>query len=141
MAITQDCLINGDAYVWSHIDFPVFGTVIQGITAISYKKKQEKTNNYGRGTEPTSRGRGKKEYEGSITVEMKEAEWLRLAAGKSILDIRPFNIPVTFSGDGVNLTTHTLIACEFLENGIETEQGSTNILVTLPMILGGIKGL
>ncbi|MGJ1499887.1 hypothetical protein ACR79R_21415 [Sphingobacterium spiritivorum] len=141
MALTQDCLINGNSYVWNHIDFPVFGTVIQGITAISYKKKQEKTNNYGRGKKPVSRGRGKEEYEASITVEMKESEWMRIAAGGSLLDIKPFNIPVTFSGDGVNLTTHTLIACEFLEAGIETEQGSTNILVTLPLLPGDIKGL
>ena len=135
------CLINGVSYGYAHISFPLFGQVVHGITAISYKVKQEKTNNYGRGTLPVSRGRGKKEFEASITIEMKEAEWVKMAAGGSLLDIKPFNIPVVYSGDGVNLVTHTLISCEILESGIETEQGSTSVLVTLPLLPGDIKGL
>lgn len=138
---TQECLINGTAYTWNSITLPLFGVPVQGITEISYKKKQTKTNNYGKGSEPVSRGRGKKEYEASITLEMKEVEWLKLKASGSLLDIKPFDIPVVFSGDGVALTTHTLIACEFTEVGIESKNGDTEINVTLPLILGGIKGL
>lgn len=139
--MTQECLVNGVAYAWVNITFPLFGKPIEGISAISYKKKQEKVNNYGRGSKPVSRGRGKVEYEGSITIEMKEAEWLKAAANGSLLDLKPFDVPVVYSGDGVALTKHTLIGVEFLEAGIETEQGSTGINVTLPLIIGDIKGL
>lgn len=139
--MTQECLVNGVAYSWVNITFPLFGRIVEGITAISYKKKQEKVNNYGRGKKAVSRGRGKEEYEASITIEMKEAEWIKTQANGSLLDLKPFDVPVVFSGDGVTLTKHTLIACEVLEAGIEVEQGSTGITVTLPLLPGDIKGL
>lgn len=135
------CLINGESYAWSHIDFPLFGQVVEGITEISYKKKQEKTNNYGRGNRPVSRGRGKIESEASITVEMKEAEWLKIKSRGSLLNVKPFHIPVVFSGDGIIMTTHILQFCEFTEIGIETKSGDTTIYVKLPLIVADIKGL
>lgn len=141
MALSQECMINGESYSWSNIDFPLFGQVVEGITEINYKKKQEKTNNYGRGTKVVSRGRGKEEYEGSITVEMKEVEWIKIKAAGGLLNIKPFHIPVVFSGDGIVMVTHTLQFCEFTEVGIETKSGDTTINVNLPLIIGDIKGL
>jgi len=137
----QECLVNGVSYAWAHIGLVLFGRPVEGVTAVSYKKKREKVNNYGRGSKPVSRGRGKEEYEASVTIEMKEAEWIRMRANGSLLDIRPFDVPVVYSGDGVALTRHTLIACEILETGIETEQGATGITVTLPLLPADIKGL
>lgn len=141
MALSQQCLINGESYAWSHIDFPLFGQVVEGVSEISYSKKQEKTNNYGRGTKPVSRGRGKQECEGSITIEMKEAEWIKVKAAGGLLGIKPFHIPVVFSGDGITMTTHVLQFCEFTEVSIEAKSGDTTINVTLPLIIGDIKGL
>lgn len=135
------CLINGESYAWSHIDFPLFGQVVQGISEITYSKKQEKTNNYGRGNKAVSRGRGKIECEGSITIEMKEAEWLMVKAGGSLLNVKPFHIPVVFSGDGIAMVTHVLQYCEFTEIGVEAKTGDNTISVKLPLIMADIKGL
>lgn len=137
----EGTLINGEAYAWTHIDFPVFGQVMQGITEINYMKKQEKTNNYGRGNKPVSRGRGKIEPEASITVEMKEAEWLKIKAAGSLLNVRPFDVPVVFSGDGIVMTTHILKDVEFTEVGIDTKSGDTVIYVKLPLIISDVIGL
>ena len=137
----QQCLINGESYAWVHIDFPLFGQIVEGIKDISYKKKQEKVNNYGRGKKPVSRGRGKEEYEASITLEMKETEWLKIKAGGSLLTIKPFHVPVVFSGDGIQMTTHILKFAEFMEVGIEVKSGDTTIDVKLPLIVGDIIGL
>lgn len=138
---TDQCLINGESYAWSHIDFPLFGQVVQGISEISYSKKQEKTNNFGKGNKPVSRGRGKIECEGSITIEMKESEWIKIKAAGSLLNIKPFHVPVVFSGDGIAMVTHTLQYCEFTEVGLETKAGDTTINIKLPLIMADIKGL
>lgn len=139
--MSQQCLINGESYSWTNIDLPLFGQIVEGIKEISYKKKQEKTNNYGRGTKAVSRGRGKEECEASITLEMKETEWLKLKAAGSLLKVRPFHIPVVFSGDGIVMTTHILKYVEFTEIGIETKSGDTFIDVKLPLIVADIIGL
>lgn len=136
-----ECLINGESYGYHHIDFPLFGQVVQGISEINYSRKQEKTNNYGRGNKPVSRGRGRFECEASITVEMKEVEWLKIKARGSLLGVKPFHIPIVYSGDGIVMTSHILQFCEFTEVGIETKTGDTTISVKLPLIVADIKGL
>ena len=52
-------LINGVAYSWASINFTLFGVPVAGIVSIEYNRKQAKTNNYGAGTEPVSRGYGR----------------------------------------------------------------------------------
>ena len=59
-------LINGVTYSWSNVKLVLFGVPVIGITQIEYKRKQNKENNYGMGTDPISRGYGNKEYEGKI---------------------------------------------------------------------------
>src|SRR5674476_495837 len=98
-------LINGTNYSWSNVSVNPFGIPLTGILSIDYKRKQVKTNNYGAGVEPVSRGYGMKEYEGSIEVYMDEWKaFIAAAPGRDALRIPPFDIPVTFNGEGV-LTT------------------------------------
>ena len=61
-------LINGESYAWAQIVCTVLNVPIVGITEISYKEMQEKKDNYGQGKYPVSRGYGKIETEGSITL-------------------------------------------------------------------------
>lgn len=136
-------LINGRAYDWASIAVQLLGQTILGITAVSYKYRQEKVNNFGAGVNPVSRGYGKREPEGSITLEMKEVERIQAAvpAGGSILDIPPFTIAISYVNASNMLVTHTLHNCEFLENGRELKTGDTNIEVELPLVLSHIEGL
>lgn len=134
-------LVNGTRHSWSSIELVLFGITITGITAISYKKKSNKTNEYGAGSEPVHRGKGNNEYEASITLMKYEVDRIHAAlpAGSSLGDIAPFNIAVVYKPEGNDtLKTDIIQNCEFLEQGIDTKQGDTKVEVQLPLLPGGI---
>lgn len=135
--------INGRAYDWASLRAQMLGQTVVGITAVSYKIKQEKVNNFAGGVNPVSRGYGKREPEASITLEMKEVERIMAALppGGSLLDVPPFPVVISFVNSSNQLVTHTLHNCEFLENGRELKTGDTNVEVELPLILSHIEGL
>ena len=133
-------LINGVNYSWANVTLILFGVPVVGITNITYKKKQKKDNNYGFGTEPISRGYGNSEYEASITLY--QDEWKQIVANAPNGDptlIPMFNISVVFGGANVTAHKDTLQACEFTEDSLTAAQGDTKLLVTLPLIVGGIN--
>lgn len=132
-------LVNGINYSWGNITVVLFGVPLVGILGIDYKSKQKKDNNYGQGNEPVSRGYGMKEYEGSIEVYTDTLKAIiAQAPGRDITRIPPFNIPVTFGGQGVGTTKDILLACEFLEDPLTAKSGDTKLTVTLPLIIAGI---
>lgn len=133
-------LVNGVNYAWVNVTLVLFGVPVKGITKISYKKKTEKANNYGAGSEPVSRASGRTEYEASI--ELYRDEWQRIISvspSKNPLEIPPFDIQVVFGGSRVTAHTDVLKACEFLEDAFETNEGDTSIKITLPMIIAGVE--
>lgn len=132
-------LVNGVNYAWGNISLILFGVPVVGVSKISYKRSQVKENNYGHGQEPVSRGYGNLEYEGNI--ELYTDEWKRIIAaspGRNPLRIPFFDVPVTFSGDGVSYTKDVLRAVEFKEDPLDGNQGDTKLLVTIPLIIGRI---
>lgn len=132
-------LINGVNYSWVNISLILFGTPVVGIVAIDYKKKQEKKNNYGAGQQPVSRGYGNYEYEGSVELYMDT--WKAIIAGSPNRDpfaIPPFDIPITYSGQGVLTSKDVLRSCEFIESGLDTKSGDTKITIKIPLIIGAI---
>jgi hypothetical protein len=133
-------LVNGVNYSWGNITVVLFGVPLSGILGIGYKAKQAKTNNYGQGNEPVSRGYGMKEYEGSIEIYTDTLKAIiAQAPGRDITKIPPFNIPVTFGGEGVGTTKDVLLACEFMEDPFAGKSGDTKLTVTIPLIIGGIS--
>lgn len=133
-------LINGINYSWSSIKMVLFGVPVVGVTKISFKAKQAKSNNYGLGAEPVSRGYGNKEYEGSI--EIYTDEWKRIIAAspnRDPLAIAPFDISVLYGTNAINPENKDVLkSVEFLENPLEANQGDTKLMVTIPLIIGGI---
>lgn len=132
-------IVNGVNYSWSNISLILFGTPVIGILAINYKRKQKKDNNYGAGPQPVSRGYGNYEYEGDI--ELYTDTWKDIIASspnRDPLAIGFFDIPITFSGDGVSTTRDVLRACEFTEDPLESKSGDTKLTVKIPLIIGGI---
>lgn len=131
--------IRGTSYGWSNVILNIGGNQITGVKAIDYKSKQAKQNNYGAGNMPFSRGRGNKEFEGSITLFMEEVEALKAASPTGDLnDIPPFDVVVAFLPEGGEIVTHTLKYCEFTENGRSLKQGEMEITPELPLIVGSI---
>lgn len=132
-------LINGVAYTWSTIGFCLFGIPVAGIVNIEYNRKQEKTNNYGAGTEPVTRGYGRKTYDGSIEIYLDE--WKRIIAAapnRDPLTIGWFDIPVVYGNSVADATTDILRAVEFLEDPFSAKEGDTKLTVKIPLIIGGI---
>jgi hypothetical protein len=133
-------LINGINYSWGNITVIGLGVPFIGIRSIEYKSMQEKTNNYGAGNKPTSRGYGRVEYEGSIEISVDD--WKRIIAAspnRDPLQIPAFDIAVVFAGTGVLPTTETLRSVEFLENPFTAAEGDTLLTVTIPLIIGDIE--
>lgn len=142
MAVPTDFvpLINGRAYDWASIRAALLGQTVAGITALSYEDMQEKVNNWAGGINPVSRGYGKYEAKGSITLEMKEIERIQAALppGGRIQDIAPFPIAISFVNSSNALITHTMHNCEFTNNKRDIKTGDTNIEVQLDLIVSHI---
>jgi hypothetical protein len=133
-----DALVNGTAYSYVDVTVRILGVEIHSIAEIKYKSKQEKVNNYGAGDEPVSRGKGIKEYEAELKFSKNDYLALRAAVpSKELLDLPPFDIPVTF-GNEQRVTTDVLQNCEFLEEGEEIAQGDMDATMTFPLIVGKI---
>lgn len=132
-------LINGVNYSWANVSVILFGTPVVGIISIDYKVKQAKDNNYGAGSEPVSRGYGRKEYDANI--ELYTDTWKAIIAGspnRDPLQIPPFDIPITFGGSGIIAEKDVLRAVEFMENPFEAKEGDTKLTVKIPLIIAGI---
>lgn len=137
--MNKQTIIRGTAYAWSNVVANIGGNEITGFKAIDYGEKQEKVNNYAAGNKPYSRGRGNKEYEGSITLYLEEQEALKASSPTgSLLDIPPFDIVVAFLPEGGKIITHTLKYCEFTERKINPKQGDSSIESDLPLVIGDI---
>mgnify|MGYP000985215095 CR=1 FL=1 len=133
-------LINGVNYSWGNLSVVLYGNVVIGITKISYKTKQEKTNNYGWGPKPVSRGYGRYEFEGSIELYTDELKKLIAAAPNGdIRQIAAADIQVVFAGSRVLPTKDVLQAVEFMEDPFSAKEGDTKLTVKIPLIIGGIE--
>jgi len=132
-------LINGKAYYYTQILLTILGVPVAGVTSINYTEEQEKTNNFGAVSRPVSRGHGAIECSGSIELSMNEVEAIRAAAPSgSLLKIPAFTITVTY----LNLqkvVTHKLKNCEFLNDGVETSQGDTDIRRTFDLVISDVQ--
>lgn len=133
-------IINGVNYSWSNVKLNLFGVIVNGITEISYSRKQKKENNYGVGVNPVSRGYGNIENEGKITIYLDE--WKRIIAAspdKDPLSIKPFDIQVLFGGSSVQFAQDTLRACEFMTDPMDGKQGDSKLMVTIDLVIGAIE--
>jgi hypothetical protein len=135
-------LVNGVEYSWVDVRIRIGATEIVGLTSLTYNTKQEKANIYGTGEQPVSRGKGSKEYEGSMSLLMSELELLRaVATDGDVTNLAPFDLQVTYAptGDPTKLTNHTLQNCEFMENPNGGSQGDTSLPQDVPFIWAGFK--
>lgn len=134
-------MINGINYSAENVQVIMFGAP-RYVTKISYTLKQTKENNYGLDRKPRSRGYGAEEYECSIDI-MRD-DWVAIvdaAPDKNPCKIPPFDFQVIYSGDSVNYKEDHLQFAEFREDPLAVSSGDTKIVITVPMIIGGIMHL
>ena len=134
-------LKNGQEFSYMHLNFSFLGNMdVKGVKSISYKEKRESENLYGAGGEPVAIGYGNKEYEGEIELMRKDIIAIRDAAGKrSLLDIAPFDLIISFANGVDPVRTVTLRNVRFLEDGLEGATGDKELPLTIPLALTGIE--
>ena len=133
-------IINGVNYSWGNLNIILLGNLVIGATKLSYKAMQDKENGYGWGYEPVYRGYGRVSYEGSI--ELYTDEWKKIIAAapnNDPLRILPSDIQIVFAGSRVLPTKDVLQAVEFKENPLDASEGDTRLLITIPLVIGGLQ--
>ena len=132
-------LINGTAYDFAQIIVNILGVPVASVSSIEYEETQEKTNNYGAGNRPVSRGSGAIECSATIEMSMNDIEAIRTSAlDGSLLKVPAFDITVFF-GNPQSPQTHVLKNCEFTNDGISGSQGDTDLKKSFELTLSHIK--
>jgi hypothetical protein len=130
-------------YAWEDIKIILPGTALpsDGVVGIKYDSNKEHVNIYGAGDSPVSMGRGKREFTASVTVLQSVIEGMQssLPRGKSLLDLTPFNITVSYAPAGGTAITDQLIGCRIAKLPKEMKSGDTHMEVELEIIPFNIK--
>lgn len=102
---------NGKAYDSGDVHIAMFGSLSYEVTEITYGTEQEHQANYSLGSnEMTSYSMGKKSHTGTITIRMASASAIEKAAGGDLMNIKPFDINVTFINESNDIVNDTVTA-------------------------------
>lgn len=134
-------LILGQEYSFVDAKFTVFGIELFSCSNFVATETQEKTNNYGMQGRPVSRGRGKKEYECSVDLSLKDVERLKALTPLLNLTDIPFGFATLTLDNGVNKHQIILTAFEFKSDGIEISSDDTEARRTYEAICADIEML
>lgn len=115
------------AFTYADVDVVLEdGTILEGVSSLSYKRTQQKTNNYSRSRNVRSRSRGKNEFECSINLDMLQIKAIKDAAGtgKGLPDIKAQDLTVVYLNDDGAIIKDVLVDFEFTEDpgGFDEEQ-------------------
>ena len=103
-------LVNGKSYDSEDVTALINGVPID-LSEISYSSKKETQLNYALGSDkPVSYSRGKKEYEGSMSILMNNAVILESSAGGDLLTLKPFNINVSYINSSNKVVVDKIVA-------------------------------
>jgi len=108
---------QGQSYNAGDVQVNIMGDLNLEVTKVVYDVKQSHKANYSVGCQdPTSYSVGKKEYTCTLGMRLASIAQLEKAAGGSLLDIKPFNIIVTYVNDENEIITDRLLV-KFKEQG------------------------
>jgi len=141
MGQINQVLINGKAFSAADITVEVAGITVASVSDLKVTVTQEKKNNKGFSDEPVSRGRGTKEYEGSIDLAYTDALKLRnLSPTGDLVGIPTFEILAVLD-NAVNISRIRVKNVEFMDDGIEVSTDDTEVKRTYGIIIAGIDYL
>lgn len=135
--------INGKFRNYGSIRITAFGSTLTTAKAISYDREDDIDGVKALGTtKDIGHTQGNEKYNGSITLLSEEVDAIQksLPPGKSIQDIPPFPISVSYVDDNNLQVSHTLIGCKFKKNSRAGEAGSNDALaVEIPLYIADIN--
>ncbi|WP_051881895.1 hypothetical protein [Chryseobacterium soli] len=140
--MTTQTRINGKYRNYGNVRITAFGATFSGVGKIEYKRTDaiEPVKVVGT-TKPIGYTQGDETYEGSISLisETVDALQAKLPKGKTLQDIPPFPITVSYVDDAGLQVCHVLYGCKFKENGRSAEAGNNGaIFVESPLYIHDI---
>lgn len=134
---TAQRIINrfGEMAGWNSVKVSLFGRELEGIVEVTYGMEQEKENVFGAGVSPIGRGKGNRTATFSMTLALEERLALldSIPPGTSLLDIPPFDVPISFMY-GTKVYTDVVRNVEFKNDGVETKQNDKSIAIKFDCI-------
>lgn len=124
-------------YAWIDVKVILMGKDVGGLRGISYKAKRQTEALYAAGKKARGIQRGKKEYEGTITLLQSELIALNNAAKQKgyddISDIE-FDAVVAYAPEGGVISTDMIIGVAVTEVPSEMKEGDLFQEIALPFI-------
>lgn len=108
---------NKKAYDSGDVDVFINGIPVN-VAEISYNTEQEHQLNHTLKNDATSWSKGKKTHECTMTLMMEDAVILEDAADGDLLNVKPFDINVTFTNE-FNKIVNDTISAKFQNQGRE----------------------
>lgn len=132
---------NSKEYSWVNVSVVLFGQPVIGCRGIEYKPKMAKEAMYAMGKRAYSIQRGKREYEGTLTITQSELAALnRSAVAKGyddVLDLE-MDIVIAYVDNGI-VTTDRVVNATFTEAPMSMKEGDMYMEVALPFIALDVK--
>lgn len=129
--------INGNEYVWGNLSVVLLGREVTGLRGIEYKVKRQKEVLYASGIKGRGVQKGKKEYEGTITLLQSELIALdRAAQEKGYEDITDidFDVIVSYVPDNGIVTTDKIVNVSITEIPRAMKLDDLQMEIALPFI-------
>jgi hypothetical protein len=126
---------------WNAVTANFLGRDLEGIKELSYNDSQKKENVYGAGSMPIGRGRGNYEAKASITLLKEEVDAIKrsLPAGKTIIDIAPFDIVVEYQTDNGSILKDRIRNVEFMGDGVDVKQNDMTIDTKYELLISHVE--
>lgn len=129
---------NGKSYDSGDVQVTILGYVEDEISEISYSSTQEHQRNHSLNNNATSYSRGKKEHSCTIGFYMSAIRRIeRLIPSGSLMDVKPFDINVTYVNEDNEIVNDTITA-KFTNQGREVT-GDMGLKMQYEMFVLGIK--
>jgi hypothetical protein len=135
-------MINGKKYSWEDITATLPHGVLIDVENVEYSDGKEVEAQYGKGSMPTGYGQGNYSAEGKISLLREEFNRLLAYAksqGKSLYNLPPFPITVSYANEDQPTVTDILKSVKFAKTSVSAGQGDKSVKVDLDIqIIGGI---
>ena len=137
MGTVLGSVFNSNEYAWVDINVVLLGREVVGLRGMEYKVKRQKEAVYATGKKARGIQKGKKEYEGTITLLQSELIALdRAAQEKGYEDITDidFDVIVSYLPENGVITTDKVVNVSITEIPRGMKEGDLQMEIALPFI-------
>ena len=137
MGTVIGAVFNSNEYAWVDISVFLLGREVVGLRGIEYKVKRQKEALFAAGKKARGIQKGKKEYEGTITLLQSELIALdRAAQEKGYEDITDldFDVIVSYIPENLVATSDKIVNISITEIPRGLKEGDLNMEIALPFI-------